>query len=94
MAMMGLVQQLTFNSMSIRFDDASLTNKIIDYVAKTHRDQKPGRLLYEESDLFSMLDTTQIKTECNNPKHEKYLKNMGFVKNGNDWIKSKSFKKQ
>lgn len=69
-------------------------NIIIDYVAKTHRDQKPGRLLYEESDLFSMLDTTQIKTECNNPKHEKYLKNMGFVKNGNDWIKSKSFKKQ
>lgn len=33
-AMMGLVQQLTFNGMSIRFDDASLTNKIIDYVAK------------------------------------------------------------
>ena len=35
MAMLGLVQQLTFNGMSIRFDDASLTNKIIDYAAKT-----------------------------------------------------------
>lgn len=33
-AFMGLVQQLTFNGMSIRFDDASLTNKVIDYVAK------------------------------------------------------------
>lgn len=34
MAMLGLMQQLTFNSMSIRFDDASLTNRIIDYAAK------------------------------------------------------------
>lgn len=35
MAMMGLMGQLTFNSMSLRFDDASLTNKLIDYTAKT-----------------------------------------------------------
>ena len=33
LAMMGMMQQLTFNSMSIRFDDASLTNKILDMVA-------------------------------------------------------------
>ncbi len=33
-AMLGLFKQLTFNSMSIRFDDASLTNRIIDYAAK------------------------------------------------------------
>ena len=35
MAMMGLMGQLSFNSMSIRFDDASLTNKLIDYAAKS-----------------------------------------------------------
>jgi len=35
MAMMGLMGQLTFHSLSIRFDDASLTNKLIDYAAKT-----------------------------------------------------------
>ncbi len=35
MAMMGLAGQLTLNSLSIRFDDASLTNKVIDYAAKT-----------------------------------------------------------
>lgn len=34
LAMLGLIQQLSFNSMSIRFDDASLTNRIIDYAAK------------------------------------------------------------
>jgi hypothetical protein len=32
MAMMGLLQQLTFNSASIRFDDASITKRVLDYV--------------------------------------------------------------
>lgn len=34
MAMLGLLQQLTFNGASIRFDDDSLTNKVLDYVGK------------------------------------------------------------
>lgn len=34
MAMLGLMQQLTFHSASMRWDDDSLTNKVIDYVAK------------------------------------------------------------
>ncbi|WP_434064249.1 hypothetical protein [Pararhizobium gei] len=32
MAMMGLMQQLTFNSASIRFDDATITKKVLDYI--------------------------------------------------------------
>jgi hypothetical protein len=32
-AMMGMMQQLTFNSLAVRFDDASLTNKVLDMVA-------------------------------------------------------------
>ena len=31
LAMIGLMQQLTFNSASIRFDDASITKKALDY---------------------------------------------------------------
>jgi len=31
LAMLGLMQQLTFNSASIRFDDASITRKALDY---------------------------------------------------------------
>ncbi|WFU48618.1 hypothetical protein [Sinorhizobium terangae] len=31
LAIMGLMQQLTFNSASIRFDDASITKKALDY---------------------------------------------------------------
>lgn len=34
MAMLGLLQQLTFNGASVRFDDDSLTGKVLDYVAK------------------------------------------------------------
>lgn len=34
LAMLGLVQQLNFNGASIRFDDASLTNRLLDYFAK------------------------------------------------------------
>ena len=32
-AMLGMMQQLSLNNMSIRFDDASLTNKVLDMVA-------------------------------------------------------------
>jgi len=34
MAMLGLLQQLSLNSASIRFDDDSLTNKVLEYVGK------------------------------------------------------------
>jgi hypothetical protein len=34
MAMLGMLQQLNFISMSIRFDDASITGKVLDYAAK------------------------------------------------------------
>ena len=34
MAVLGLMQQLTFNGASIRFADNSLTNKVLDYVGK------------------------------------------------------------
>lgn len=34
MAMLGLMQQLSFHAASIRFDDDSLTNKVLEYVGK------------------------------------------------------------
>ncbi len=41
MAMLGLMQQITFNRVSLRFDDASLTNKVIGLVAQM-QGQKPA----------------------------------------------------
>jgi hypothetical protein len=40
MAMLGMMQQLTFHSASIRWDDDSLTQKLIDFAAKS-AGQKP-----------------------------------------------------
>ena len=37
LAMLGLMQQLTFNSAQISFYDDSLTNKVLDYVAKQQK---------------------------------------------------------
>lgn len=34
LAMLGILQQLSFISMSLRFDDASITGKVLDYAAK------------------------------------------------------------
>ena len=34
MAMMGLMQQLTFEGAAIRFDDASITKRVLDYMGK------------------------------------------------------------
>ena len=42
LAMLGLMQQLTFNGASIRFDDDSLTGKVLEFVAK-QQGQKPAR---------------------------------------------------
>ena len=44
MAMLGLLQQVTFNSVSLRFDDASLTNKAIGLVAQM-QGQKPADIV-------------------------------------------------
>lgn len=40
LAILGLMQQLTFNSASIRWDDNSLTKKVLDFIA-TSQNQKP-----------------------------------------------------
>lgn len=32
LAMMGLIQQLSFNSASVRFDDATITKRVLDYI--------------------------------------------------------------
>jgi hypothetical protein len=40
LAMLGMLQQLNFISMSVRFDDASITNRLLDYAAKQQGQDK------------------------------------------------------
>lgn len=54
LAMLGLLQQLTFHSASIRFDDASLTGKFIDYLAGQQK-VKPGDVVNQAKGLLPFM---------------------------------------
>lgn len=54
LAMLGLLQQLTFHSASIRFDDSSLTGKVIEYLAGQQK-VKPGDVVNQAKGLLPFL---------------------------------------
>ncbi|MBL7702127.1 MAG: YgjV family protein [Ferruginibacter sp.] len=62
----------------------------INYTVPKYRDYKVGRFLFEEGKEF--LHDKGIKrivyTQVDNPNHEKFLKVMGFIKEGNFYIKN------
>ncbi|MGO4839515.1 hypothetical protein AB4144_45450, partial [Rhizobiaceae sp. 2RAB30] len=62
LAMLGLLQQLTFNSTSIRFDDDSLTGKVLDYVA-AQQNAKPADIANQAKALLPFMLAT-----LNNPE--------------------------
>lgn len=62
LAMLGLLQQLTFNSTSIRFDDDSLTAKVLDYVA-AQQNAKPADIANQAKALLPFMLAT-----LNNPE--------------------------
>jgi len=61
-AMLGLMQQLTFHSASLRWDDDSLTGKAIDYIAKM-QNMKPDDIKNQAKAIVPFL-TAQL----NNPE--------------------------
>ena len=54
LAILGLMQQLTFNSASIRWDDDSLTKKVLDFVAKS-QNQKPEDIVNQAKAVVPFL---------------------------------------
>lgn len=66
LAMLGLMQQLTFHSASIRFDDDSLTGKVIDYLAGQQK-VKPGDVVNQAKGLLpflaAQLDNPELTTQ-------------------------------
>jgi hypothetical protein len=62
LAMLGLMQQLTFHTANIRFDDDSLTGKVLDYVAK-QQNLKPADIANQAKAIVPFL-TAQL----NNPE--------------------------
>jgi hypothetical protein len=79
LAMLGLMQQLTFNAMSIRVEDASLTGKVLDFAAKqqgtdraTIVNQTKGVLPFMLAQLqnpeFAQKITDAVNAYLDNPK--------------------------
>ncbi|PLW92618.1 MAG: hypothetical protein C0592_09950 [Marinilabiliales bacterium] len=56
---------------------------VMDYVAKTHRNHKPGKLIYEQENIFDRLACKSITAHSYNKKHDKYLRRMKFKSVGN-----------
>lgn len=54
LAMLGLMQQLTFHSTSIRFDDDSITGKVLEYVA-AQQGVKPADLANQAKAILPIL---------------------------------------
>jgi len=54
LAILGLMQQLTFNSASVRWDDDSLTKKVLDFVAKSNN-QKPEDIVNQAKAVVPFL---------------------------------------
>jgi hypothetical protein len=51
---------------------------VIDYVAPSHRNMKPGKLLFQEEDIFNLLNVNAIFAKSYSKKHSPYLKKIGF----------------
>lgn len=79
LAMLGLMQQLTFNGATIRVEDASLTGKLLDYTAKqqgtdraTIVNQSKGALPFLLAQLqnpeFAQKVTEAVSSYLDNPK--------------------------
>ncbi|MGL4490968.1 MAG: hypothetical protein ACRCU5_16125, partial [Rhizobiaceae bacterium] len=55
LAMLGMLQQLNFISMSIRFDDASITGRVLDYAAKQQGQDKAAMINQSKAIIPFML---------------------------------------
>lgn len=64
LAMMGLMQQLVFNGAALRLDDASLTNKVIDFMAKQQGADAAALKEQSKQIIPFMLAASPIKDEA------------------------------
>lgn len=57
----------------------------LDYVTEPHRDLRPGTVLFDESGAFEAAGITRVFSRPGTPAHQRYLKRMGFVRQGAAW---------
>ncbi|MEX1178412.1 MAG: hypothetical protein WEB09_08110 [Nitriliruptor sp.] len=58
--------------------DADGAHVVLDYVVPAHRDLRPGRFLWVESDAFTSRGVTRVTTTAPTDEHARYLNSVGF----------------
>jgi hypothetical protein len=59
----------------------------LDFVIPGYRDFRAGRFLFDESaEFFRQKGISQLVTDSGNPKHETYLRRMGFLRQNNRYV--------
>ena len=67
-------------------DEARVT---LDYVVPEHRDLRPGRFLWVDSDAFTSRGIRRVVTTAPTPDHERYLASVGFAPAGDGtWVRA------
>jgi hypothetical protein len=63
----------------------------LDYVVAEHRDLRPGRFLWVESDAFTSRGIRRVTTTAPTAEHARYLRNVGFERAGDGtWVREAS----
>lgn len=62
--------------------DADEARVLLDYVVPAHRDLRPGRFLWIESDAFTSRGVTRVTTTAPTQEHARYLDSVGFAAAG------------
>ncbi len=59
--------------------EENTANIFLDFVIPGYRDFRAGKFLYDQSaEFFRQKGITRLTTDAGNPRHETYLKRMGF----------------
>lgn len=62
--------------------DGDEAQVVLDYVTAEHRDLRPGRWLWIESDAFTSRGIHRVTTTAPSPEHARYLTSVGFDTSG------------
>jgi hypothetical protein len=62
--------------------DAAGAHVTLDYVVPMHRDLRPGRFLWVESDAFTSRGVSRVTTTGPTEEHARYLASVGFTDEG------------
>ncbi|WP_052664975.1 hypothetical protein [Nitriliruptor alkaliphilus] len=68
--------------------DGEQAHVTLDYVVAEHRDLRPGRFLWVDSDAFTSRGIRRVTTTAPSPEHARYLGSVGFEPAGDDlWVR-------